>query len=319
MKVLFVTNMYPVPDYIYFGIHVKEQIEALEKVAPIEKQIYFINGRADKKNYFKSIKEIKRIIEHDGIDLVHVHYGLSAIFLLFFTPKVPVVLTLHSGELFRKKGYINFLFQRNISLAAVKKAQKVIVLNDDMIALLKAYENKLLKLPCGTDIDYFKETSIKKDTSKIIIGFPGNKERKEKNHKLFASIIGLLQASGKDVEVIEFHNLKRDDVVLNLNKIDLLLMTSLVEGSPQIIKEAMACNKPIVSTAVGDVEYLLNGVKNCFVVNSFEPGDFIKPVEDILNLPETERTSDGRAQLIKKGLDAESVAKSISEVYQSLR
>jgi teichuronic acid biosynthesis glycosyltransferase TuaC len=309
--------MFPVADYIYFGIHVKEQIDDLKNATNIDKTIYFINGRDNKWNYFKSIKEIKNIIKNGSFDLIHVHYGISALFLLFYKPSIPVVVTLHSGELFQKKGYINHLFQKNITLGVVKKANKVIVLNDDMINLLSTYKNKLFKQPCGTSLSSFKEIPVTKDPLKFYIGFPGNKARKEKNHPLFSSIVKKLEAK-VDIEVIEFHNMTREDVLLNLNKIDLLLMTSTVEGSPQIIKEALACNKPIISTAVGDVEYLLKDVVNCSIVDSFDAKDFIAPISKILALTVKDRLSDGRNQLLTKKLDSESVARSIYKLYEEL-
>lgn len=317
MRILYITNMYPVPDYIYFGIHVKEQIEAIEQLPGIETELYFINGRADKLNYPKSIFKIHALLKSGKFDLVHIHYGLSALFMLLFKPKIPVVVTLHSGELFQKHGYINHLIQRNISLAVVKKADRVIVLNDDMIALLKEYKSKLFKIPCGTNLGYFKPAQKQTDHKKFIIGFPGNKNRKEKNYTLFAEIINRLKAD-TDIEVIEFHNLTREDVLTNLNKIDLLLMTSTVEGSPQIIKEAMACNKPIVSTAVGDVEYLLDGVLNSYAINSLNADSFIAPIKKIMQLAANERTSDGRKRLLTIGLDAETVAGNVYKLYQDL-
>ncbi|RYZ99537.1 MAG: glycosyltransferase [Sphingobacteriaceae bacterium] len=207
--------------------------------------------------------------------------------------------------------------QKNITLAAVKRAQKVIVLNDDMIALLKNFKDKLVKLPCGTDVEYFHEIPVEKKPQTYLIGFPGNKARKEKNHPLFIEITDQLR-SEFNIEIVEFHNLTRDEVVTNLNKIDLLLMTSLVEGSPQIIKEAMACNRAIISTSVGDVDYLLSGVTNSRVIKSFNAEDFIEPVKEILRLPQAERRSNGRDQLHAIGLDADSVANSINKIYNEL-
>ncbi|HEX8608112.1 MAG TPA: glycosyltransferase, partial [Pedobacter sp.] len=183
MKILFITNMYPVEDYIYFGIHVKEQIEAIAKHAPIEKEVYFINGRENKWNYFSSIGKIKDLISLGNFDLVHIHYGLSGLFLLFNKVKIPIVITLHSGELYRKKGLLNHLMQKTITLAILKSVSKVIVLNDDMMEMLSLHASKLIKLPCGTDLNLFKENTITRDTKKISIGFPGNKDRKEKNYK----------------------------------------------------------------------------------------------------------------------------------------
>ena len=52
----------------------------------------------------------------------------------------------------------------------------------------------------------------------------------------------------------------------------MVLVTSLWEGSPNIVKEAMALNKPIVCTKVGDVEMLLDEVDGTYMVN-FDPND----------------------------------------------
>jgi glycosyltransferase involved in cell wall biosynthesis len=309
--------MYPVSDYIYFGIHVKEQIDSLKNVKGISADVHFINGREKKTNYFKSIAQIRNKIKNEKYDLIHVHYGLSALFLLFLDPKIPVVITLHSGELFRKKGLINHLMQKAITLAAIKKATKVIVLNDSMVDLLSIHKEKLIKLPCGTDLKVFDNKSVQTNGKKIRIGFPGNKGRKEKNYPLFANILGLLNKSHA-IEVIEFHNLTRAEVVANLSKIDLLLMTSTVEGSPQIIKEAMACNKPIVSTSVGDVKDLLADVKNAYVIDSFNPDRFVEPVCEILDLHPAERFSNGREKLIRMKLDSVQVSERLYDIYDTV-
>jgi teichuronic acid biosynthesis glycosyltransferase TuaC len=315
MKVLFITNMYPVPDYIYFGIHVKEQIDALKKDEGVEGDVYFINGRESKLNYFKSISALRNKIENGNYDLIHIHYGISGLFLLFYTPEIPIFVTLHSGELFQKKGYINHLMQKNLTMAIVKKVEKVIVLNDTMVSLLSPYKDKLVKLPCGTDLELFTNNGQPKTSDKFVIGFPGNKERKEKNYPLFMEIITEL-SKGITVEVIEFHNLTRDEVIAGLGNIDLLLMTSTVEGSPQIIKEAMACNRPIISTKVGDVDDLLKNVTNSYVIDSFTPSDFLEPVVKIMNLPVSERISNGRSKLVEMGLNSRKVSERIYTIYK---
>lgn len=315
MKVLYVTNMFPVPDYIYFGIHVKEQIEAIEALGAFENEVYFINGRANKFNYFKSISEIRKLVKRGTFDLIHIHYGLAGLFLLFFKPDIPVVITLHSGELYQKKGYLNHLMQKNITLSLLKRVRKIIVLNDDMVKLLKPHAPKLLKQPCGTDLELFKERRMLNESGKKLrIGFPGNKARPEKNYALFEQIVETLRHEF-DISVTEFHNLTRDEVVSKLNEIDLLLMTSLVEGSPQIIKEALACNRPVVSTPAGDVSDVLLGVKNSCVVNSFDAADFVGPVRAIISLPREERFSNGRDKLRQMGLGADQVARVVKQVY----
>src|SRR5699024_6471869 len=119
-----------------------------------------------------------------------------------------------------------------------------------------------------------------------------------------------------ELSIVEFHNLTREQVLKCLNKIDLLLMTSLVEGSPQIIKEALACNKPVISTNAGDVKDVLEGVKNSYLVDSFNAEDFIRPVREVLALPPEERKSNGREKLRQMGLGADQVARVIKQVYE---
>ncbi|MVN22040.1 glycosyltransferase family 4 protein [Mucilaginibacter arboris] len=315
MKILFITNMYPVRDYIYFGIHVKEQIEAIENIFDIKKEIYFINGRASKWNYLKSIFKINSLIRANNYDIVHIHFGLSGLFLLF-NPflKIPVVLTIHGTDINSNKGLGMLRF---ITKLVVKRVHNVIAMNDSMVSKLTMYRKKIVKIPCGIDINQFKEIFVQKNPLKIIIGFPGNKKRQEKNFQLFLKIVEKMKDI-TEIEVIEFHDMTREEVVKNLNKIDLLLLTSTSEGSPQIIKEAMACNKPIVSTDVGDIRYLLKDVKKTFVINSFDPKNFISPIEEIIKLSMEKRKTNGRNELLKMHLDAENVAKSIYRLYEKL-
>jgi teichuronic acid biosynthesis glycosyltransferase TuaC len=317
MKVLYVTNMYPVEDYIYFGIHVKEQIEAIATQGDLETDIYFINGRAKKWNYFKSIGNIRNKIKKERYDLIHIHYGLSAFFLLFYQPNIPVVVTLHSGELYKKKGILNHWAQKNITMSILKNTDKIIVLNDDMVRLLHKHKQKLVKLPCGIDLNTFKINKTIQPEHEFIVGFPGNKIRKEKNFKLFKEIVDELQKTF-NIRIVEFHDFTREEVLRHLQSLDVLVMTSLIEGSPQIIKEAMACNKPIVSTNVGDVADLLLHVKNCYVINSFESAAFLKPIKEIFSLSVEQRKTNGREKLIQMNLGADQVAKSVIHLYNEV-
>ena len=45
----------------------------------------------------------------------------------------------------------------------------------------------------------------------------------------------------------------------------MLLLTSVHEGSPTVVKEALACNVPVVSLDVGDVRELIGSVQGCVI------------------------------------------------------
>ncbi len=99
-----------------------------------------------------------------------------------------------------------------------------------------------------------------------------------------------------------------------LNATDVLLLTSKWEGSPNVIKEAMACNCPIVSTNVGDVKWLLDGVEGCFITTN-DPRDVADKINKALNFKSKTK---GRDKLFRLGFDSEHIAKKIIKVYEEL-
>ena len=94
-------------------------------------------------------------------------------------------------------------------------------------------------------------------------------------------------------------------------------MTSFSEGSPNVIKEAMACNCPIVSTDVGDVREVFGETEGCYIScpDSFKVAEEIKKALEFAN---TKRRTNGRQRIIDLGLDSESVAGRIVEVYKNV-
>lgn len=318
-KILFITNMYPYSGYIYYGIHVKEQIDFLNKNNNILSSIYFINAHKNGKiEYIKSIFKIIHKLKISKVDVVHIHYGLSALFLLFFKPtNVKIFLTFHGGDILKEQGNYIQIF---ISKLIAKKVNRVFILNNEMEKIMQELEVPYEILPCGVDIDFFKNNNniIEKEDNSRLIVFPGNPERHIKNFSLFSKVIDILrQNCSYEIKFVCIHNMTRNEVRDLLNNADCLLMTSFSEGSPQIIKEAMACNRPIVSTAVGDVEDLLDNVKNCFALKSFNHNDFISPIQNILQLPKEKRKTNGRSKIINMGMDEESISRKLYDIYEN--
>ena len=102
-----------------------------------------------------------------------------------------------------------------------------------------------------------------------------------------------------------------------MNASDCVLLTSFSEGSPQFIKEAMACNCPIVTTNIGDVNWVLGNTDGCYLT-SFEPEDVAEKIKLAIEFRETHRHTRGRERIIELGLDSIPVAKRIIEVYEKV-
>lgn len=311
--------MWPIQKHPYYGIFVKEQIEGLLKnYSDLETEVFFINGKQNKFNYLFSVFTINFKLLFKKYDVIHIHFGLSGLFLLI-NPfiKTPIITTLHSADIDIVKSNNFFIW---VSKRVIKRSERVFYLNDKMLNMFQGQKEKLIYLPCGVNTDEFYEEKVDLDSQTIKIGFPANKLRPEKNYDLFYKIVSIIKEECEgDITIIEFHNKSRMEIRESLNTIDLLLMTSISEGSPQIIKEALSCNTPIVSTNVGDVEKLLAGVYNCYLVDSFIPEDFIQPVFSILKEKNHGRRSDGRKQIFKLSLDEKSISKRIYKEYAKLK
>ena len=94
-----------------------------------------------------------------------------------------------------------------------------------------------------------------------------------------------------------------------------LLLTSKTEGSPQVIKEAMACGCPIVSVDVGDVAERVSGVEGCYVVRTREPKDI---ADAILQAVAFEGRTNGRDRIIEMGLSNDQVVERLIEIYEQV-
>ena len=96
-----------------------------------------------------------------------------------------------------------------------------------------------------------------------------------------------------------------------------MLLTSFSEGSPQIVKEAMACNLPVVSTNVGDVEWLFGNEPGHYLT-SFEPEDVAEKLKLAFDFKEKFGRTNGRQRIIELGLDSETIANKIVKIYRKI-
>jgi hypothetical protein len=318
MKIMTVTNMWPISEHPYYGIFVKEQIEGLNKYYPeLKNKVWFINGFKSKFNYILSCIQINWHLLFNNYDIIHVHFGLSGLFLLV-NPfiKTPVVTMLHGSDIRTDSSSKLFTI---ISKLVVNRSNHVFYLNGRIQEILKDHVNKLEYLPCGINTNIFECRRVENKTDIVKIAFPASKQRLEKNYKFFSRIIDVLQQKYQiKIEVIEIHGKSRIEVCDILNSVDILVMTSISEGSPQIIKEAMCCNTPIVSSNVGDVSIMLKDLRNCYVINEFAEELFCKAIHDILKITSDKRFSNGRLRIFELGLDEESTSKKIYNAYNTL-
>lgn len=316
IKVLSVTNVYlPKGLNQKQSSFVRDQIDAFKKYHPeVDFTLYTIRGFENKFNYVKSIWEVNRLIRSGVYDIVHIHYGISGLFMLFsIKPNLPVIATLHGGDIQIEQGK---KWQVLLTKKIIRKCDYVISLNERMKSIVEEYNKNTSIIPCSVDTEYFQPTSHKRnDVVKII--FPGSLDRPVKNHPLFLETIKVLQDKyGYKVEEIDFNNISREEVRNNYKKADLILLTSISEGSPGVIKEGMASNLPIVSTNVGDVAPNLEGVANCAVAQKMDPDELAFLCDRCLKNEIPGMT--GREKLARLGFDDKTICDRIYNLYNDL-
>jgi teichuronic acid biosynthesis glycosyltransferase TuaC len=286
---------------------IMEQAESLKKLGH-EIDFFFVRGKGWL-SYLKHAARLRAFLQGKRFDLVHAHFVWSAL-ISVVQRQVPVVVTFHGSDLAEP------LLRMVSSRLAYPLAKYCIVVNEKMRHYLPT--RKTTVIPCGIDTKLF--TPLDKAEARRKLGldevekyilFSSRFDRPEKNaflaHKATTD-------SGTDARLIEFNGYTREQSALLYSAVDLLLLTSLHEGSPQVIKEAMACNCPIVSTDVGDVKEMIGNTENCHIC-SFDDSEIAATIAKALSSGDR---SDGRERLLRLGLSLEEIAAKIIFVYDNV-
>jgi len=234
-----------------------DQIKSIENLyKDIEFEVFALKGRG-MWGYLYQLKKLKQIIRNFQPDIVHAHGGHVGL-LCTMQRKVPIIVTFHGSD-------INFLFNRCISFAAALFSGSCIFVSKKLKKKMPLIKGEII--PCGVDLSVFfpmPPTEAKKmlglNPDQKYLLFPSSFSNKIKNFPLAQKVADHFP----QYQLLEISNRSREEVNLLLNAAEALLITSFSEGSPQIVKEALACNLRVVSVNVGDISEQLDGVEGCF-------------------------------------------------------
>lgn len=308
MKVLFVSS----GNSGDIGILVKNQGESL-RFSGIEVEYFLISGKGFW-SYIKSIPKIRRVFKEGTYSLVHAHYSLSA-FAASLAGSFPLVVSLMGSDAYlsRSLRFAAKIFSKLRWNATIVKSQRM----KDILGMKNAFV-----IPNGVDLNRFVPVSkvsarglIGFDNSKKIILFIANPERPEKNFKL--ALASVKELKNPEVKLISVFGKPNEEINYYLNAAAVLLLTSKWEGSVNVIKEAMACNCPIVSTDVGDVRHVIGNTEGCYISN-FEPEVVADKMKSALQFSKENGRTKGRERIIELGLDSETIAMQIISVYNKV-
>ena len=290
---------------------ITEQAEAIRYVGKHDVDYFTIKGKG-LLAYFSNSFALKKKIREFTPDVVHAHYGLSGITAVL-QHRVPVVVTFHNGETL---SIVTNLLSSFFSLFAKHTIYVAQHIYD--LSYFKHKSNYTI-LPCGisleecviTDKSYSREKmKLSKDKKYILFG--GAFSNLRKNYPLLQKAIQLLDRN--DIEVLEMNGLSRSEITQLMCACDVFALPSKSEGSPQALKEAMACNCPIVATNVADIKHLLGNLDGHYLC-SFDPDDVAAKLTQAFAF---KGRTDGRKRIVELGLDNENVAEKVIRIYQSI-
>lgn len=315
MKVLFIAS----GNHGAVSPVVGNQAEALMSEG-IEIEWYLLKGKG-LKGYLKNVQPLSRYLKEHKYDAIHAHYSLSA-FVASLAGAKPLVVSLMGSDV-KAAGWYKFIIRL---FARLYNWRAIIVKSNDMYLDLGI--EQAIVVPNGVTMGRFKPMN-KVDCQRRLnwkhkignkhILFPAKALRPEKDFALaeasFEKIREFEKLKYLNVDLHVFEDTPNEETPYWYNAADVVLLTSKWEGSPNAIKEAMACSRPIVTTKVGDVSERLNDVYGCYVVPSREPKDIAVALEKALLF---EGKTNGRERIIADGLANEQVAKRISHIYENI-
>ena len=285
---------------------ISDQVEAFEKAGLIC-DYFTIQGKG-MEGYLSQRSALLRKIRFFQPDVIHAHYGLSGL-LANTQRKVPVVTTYHGSDINVPKVF--WLSKINMVLSTFN------IFVSERNVRKSNLKQRFALIPCGVDMDLFvpkdkteARGKLKLEREKKYVLFSGAFNNMVKNPELAQSALALMPG----VELLELKGYSRQEVAMLMNAVDAVLMTSFTEGSPQFIKEAMACNCPVVSVPVGDVPEVISGVEGCYLA-TYEPDDIAAKLRQVLT---ADTRTTGRQVIAERGLDAVIVAKKIVGIYDNV-
>ena len=309
MKVLFVSS-----GNKRFGISpiVKNQGEALKKEG-VDLYYFGIRGKG-LIGYLSSIKELKHIINDVKPNIVHAHYSLSG-YIAALAKAKPLVVSLMGSDV-KSQFYFRFiLWVFNKFFWAI-----TIVKSSDMKQSLKFKDVYII--PNGVDTSKFKplcknecQDKLHWDSNRLNILFAANPSKKVKNYTLAKNSVAKLR--NNNIKLHTLTDIPHNEIPMIMNAADVVLLTSFWEGSPNVIKEAMACNKPIVATDVGDIKWIFDNVEGCFVC-CFDECDVAEKLKRAIEFSTSKNHTAGLSKINEQGLDSVKTSQKLIKIYNEL-
>jgi teichuronic acid biosynthesis glycosyltransferase TuaC len=324
LRILAVSNLYPTPQTPASGSFVEQQIKGLRQIG-LDVDVMFVDRvQRGMGAYLGLRQQVSARVAHFQPHVIHVMYGgVMADIVTRAVNDKPTIVSFCGSDLLGE--LLSGVLRKWISgygiLAshrAARRACGIVVKSKNLQDVLPdgVDRSKVRIIPNGVDLQQFKPFNQDEcrdrlgwsaDCFHVLFVTGGGDPRKRP--KLAWAAVEAANCSEVRAEMHQMRNVPYSEVPIWLNASDVLLLTSLHEGSPNIVKEALACNVPVVSVDVGDVCERIRGIEGCYLASP-EPSDLAAKLRMVHAGP---RRVMGRIKM--QELSLERVALRLKEFY----
>ncbi len=303
-------------------IFARRQVQSLAKLG-LTVNIYYLKSRTSLIAVTREWVRLRKTIKEFSPDVVHAHYGTMTAFLCVLATSRPVAITFRGSDLNPEPG-IGFFRRctgRFLSQLAALFARLICCTSPQLRDCLWWRKREVIIVPTGVNLDLFRP--MPKESARRALGWRSNeriilfnagRNPAVKGLPLAIKAVNTVKRTLGAVRLIQLNGrVSPDDMPLFLNAADCLLLASVSEGSPNILKEAMACNLPVASVNVGDAAERLQGVHPSRVA----PRNSEALAQAIVEILTDGRRSNGREMISE--CSEERIARRISEAYAAAR
>lgn len=324
MRILAITNMYPSAEFPARGVFVKEQIRGLRS-AGVDVEVLFVDRRREGGSvYYRLPSLVRKTVARFHPHAIHLMYGgVMADQVARYHYDRPLIVTFHGSDLLGENlsGWIRKAISRygvHCSRRAAAVAQGVVVVARHLISALKGAvpRERIRVIPCGIDLEHFRpldpqfcKRRLNWERDAFHVLFASSNGDPVKRPALARAAVANMTSTGRPAILHYLTGVPNEEVPVWLNASDALLLTSMHEGSPTVVKEALACGLPVVSVNVGDVAERIEGIEGCYLAKS-EADDIASGLELIRR---RRSRLDCRSRL--KEISSACVAQSLKQLY----
>lgn len=317
MRILMITSEWPTPERPNAVPFVVRQVDFLRR-AGLEVDVFHFRGGKNLFRYMQAWFRVRSTLAQTSYDLIHAQFGQSGL-LALFPKRLPLVVTFRGDDL---EGIVGDDRKYMLAGKILRQVSQFVAKRADAVILVSAHFSKYLSrkdvtvLPSGLDLTLFRTMPREEARQRLglpanqtLVLFAGNPAEARKRFTLAQAVVNNIPGA----QLVVAWNVPHAQIPLFMNACDAMIFTSMHEGSPNVVKEALACNLPVVSVEVGDVRRWLSEVDGCIVCKDDQPGTLTCALREVL---QRHARVDGRPAILE--IEELRLTQKVIQIYEKL-